>query len=228
LGLLSLWTLTPDAGYFDTLWRQILTGIGFGSVLNNLPKPNIALSEVSRAKLGVGSGAFNTFNQFGVVLGAAILITLFSNLFQTNLDSAKIRLISEVQTAQNIPAEARPQILSAINSLSARQSENTSASGSASGSVAKGGITAPPASPFGERIEAEVKGAGVNSFTTVWFAAAMFALFGLVPAMFIRTGDHKSGVDPHFYDLPDDDNDENERKEKTRLMGKPLRLEGCY
>jgi hypothetical protein len=126
--------------------------------------------------LGVGSGAFNTFNQFGVVLGAAILITLFSNLFQTNLDSAKIRLISEVQTAQNIPAEARPQILSAINSLSARQSENTSASGSA----AKGGITAPPASPFGERIEAEVKGAGVNSFTTVWFAAAMFALFGLV------------------------------------------------
>jgi Na+/melibiose symporter-like transporter len=37
LGLLSLWTLTPDAAYFDTLWRQILTGIGFGSVLNNLP-----------------------------------------------------------------------------------------------------------------------------------------------------------------------------------------------
>jgi EmrB/QacA subfamily drug resistance transporter len=205
LGLLSLWTLTPDAGYFDTLWRQILTGIGFGSVLNSLP--NIALSEVSRAKLGVGSGAFNTFNQFGVVLGAAILITLFTSLFQTNLDSAKIRLANELQTTQTIPAEAKPQILSAINSLSTRQSESN-VSGSAVGNG--NGITAPPASPFGQRIEAEVKGAGVDSFTTVWFAAAMFALFGLVPALFIKAGSHNSGVDPHS--LPDDDDDSSENK----------------
>ena len=67
LGLLSLYTLPVNAGYMDTLWREILLGIGTGLCFTSLP--NIALSGVPANKLGAGSGAYNTFQQLGFALG---------------------------------------------------------------------------------------------------------------------------------------------------------------
>ncbi len=85
LGLLGL--LSPEASYRDIVWRGLVMGGGIGMAFQSLPV--LSLSEVPRAKLGVGSGVFNTFRQLGIVLGVAVLISvltgqLHAHLGQTN------------------------------------------------------------------------------------------------------------------------------------------------
>ena len=69
LGFLSLYTIDVDSGYLDTAWRAVIVGIGLGLCFSSLPA--MVLAEVPRPKLGVASGAFNTFRQFGFVIGVA-------------------------------------------------------------------------------------------------------------------------------------------------------------
>jgi len=76
LGFLSFTTVTPTSGPFDTAWRAIILGIGIGLGYSSLPA--MVLADVPRAQLGVASGAFNTFRQFGFVIGVALLIGVFS------------------------------------------------------------------------------------------------------------------------------------------------------
>jgi len=77
-GLLCL--LNPHAAYLDIAWRGLLLGTGMGLVF--LSQPIIALSDIPRARLGVGSGVFNTFRQIGFVLGVAILVSIFTGHLQ--------------------------------------------------------------------------------------------------------------------------------------------------
>jgi EmrB/QacA subfamily drug resistance transporter len=77
-GLLCL--LSPHAAYLDIAWRELLLGTGTGLVF--LSQPMIALSDIPRARLGVGSGVFNTFRQIGFVLGVAILVSVFTGHLQ--------------------------------------------------------------------------------------------------------------------------------------------------
>ena len=80
IGFFALATLNVNATWLDTTWRGIIIGAGMGLCFQSFP--NMALSEIPRAKLGVGSGVFNTFRQIGFVLGVAILISLFVGQIQ--------------------------------------------------------------------------------------------------------------------------------------------------
>ena len=79
-GLLCL--LRSHAAYLDIAWRELLLGIGMGLVF--LSQPIIALSAIPPARLGVGSGVFNTFRQIGFVLGVAILVSVFTGHLQVS------------------------------------------------------------------------------------------------------------------------------------------------
>ncbi len=177
VGLLSLCTLPVDASYLDTLWREILLGIGTGLCFTSLP--NIALSGVPAAKLGAGSGAYNTFQQLGFALGVAILISLLSGQFKTNLGAAQTRAIADVNAA-NIPSQAKEVI---ITSLQSRNTQSAAPAGQLN-------------TPLTQQIGAEFKSGTLDSFSFTWFAAAMFALFGVVPALF--TSGAKAQIDPHL------------------------------
>ncbi len=76
LGFLSFTTVTNISSPFDTAWRAIILGIGIGLCYSSLPA--MVLTDVPSAKLGVASGAFNTFRQFGFVIGVALLLGIFT------------------------------------------------------------------------------------------------------------------------------------------------------
>ena len=173
VGLLALYTLPVDASYLDTVWREAIAGLGAGFCFTSLP--NIALSQVPRAKLGAGSGAYNTFQELGFVLGIAIFISLLTGQFKTNFAEAKTQAVAQVQAAPNLPTQAKAAIITGL--------ANT-------GSPAQGSTTTNPATsqnqdnPLSQQIAGLFKKATLDSFTFVWFAAAMFALFGIIPALF--------------------------------------------
>src|SRR5439155_21258665 len=84
LGLLGL--LSTEASFMDIAWRGLLMGGGIGLAFQSLPI--LSLSQVPPAKLGVGSGVFNTFRLIGSVLGVAILVSILTGQLHTNLEQA--------------------------------------------------------------------------------------------------------------------------------------------
>jgi hypothetical protein len=84
LGLLGL--LSPLASFMDIAWRGLLMGGGIGLAFQSLPI--LSLSQVPHAKLGVGSGVFNTFRLIGSVLGVAILVSVLTGQLHTNQELA--------------------------------------------------------------------------------------------------------------------------------------------
>jgi EmrB/QacA subfamily drug resistance transporter len=84
LGLLGL--LSPLASFLDIAWRGVLMGGGIGLAFQSLPM--LSLAQVPHAKLGVGSGVFNTFRLVGSVLGVAILVSVLTGHLNTNLEQA--------------------------------------------------------------------------------------------------------------------------------------------
>ena len=190
VGLLTLYALPVDASYLDTLWREVIIGIGVGLLFTSLP--NVALSQVPRTKLGAGSGAYNTFQELGFALGVAILIGLLSGQFTTNLHDAQTRAITAVNAAQDVPAQVKTDIIAGL------QRGNTP-----NNATPPTNIAAPaPDSTLNRQISAEFKRGTLDSFTFVWFAAAMFALFGIFPAFFTQAP--KEIIDPHEaeFDMP--------------------------
>jgi EmrB/QacA subfamily drug resistance transporter len=84
LGLLGL--LSPLASFLDIAWRGLLMGGGIGLAFQSLPL--LSLAQVPHAKLGVGSGVFNTFRLVGSVLGVAILVSVLTGHLSTGLEQA--------------------------------------------------------------------------------------------------------------------------------------------
>jgi EmrB/QacA subfamily drug resistance transporter len=84
LGLLAL--LSPLASFLDIAWCGLVTGGGIGLGFQSLTI--LSLAQVPQAKLGVGSGVFNTFRLIGGVLGVAILVSVLTGQLHTNLEQA--------------------------------------------------------------------------------------------------------------------------------------------
>jgi EmrB/QacA subfamily drug resistance transporter len=82
LGLLGL--LSPLPSFLDIAWRGVLMGGGIGVAFQGLTL--LSLAQVPHAKLGVGSGVFNTFRLIGSVLGVAILVSVLTGQLHTNLE----------------------------------------------------------------------------------------------------------------------------------------------
>jgi hypothetical protein len=184
LGFLSFYTLNADATYLDTAWRDIIVGIGLGLCFVSLP--NMVLSEVPRPKLGVASGAFNTFRQFGFVIGVAVLISMFSGQITANTTQAQAAAIQDVQAASNLPNPVKTQIINGLQSAAS----STGGRGGASSSLASQYSN----TPIGQQIAHEFKKAIVDAFTVVWFACGIIALFGIIPAFFTSSPQHGKGA----------------------------------
>jgi MFS family permease len=84
LGLLGL--LSPLISFLDIAWCGLLMGGGIGMAFQSLTM--LSLAQVPHAKLGVGSGVFNTFRLIGGVLGVAILVSVLTGQLHTNLEQA--------------------------------------------------------------------------------------------------------------------------------------------
>lgn len=186
-GLLGL--LSTDASYLDVAWRSLFLGAGIGMIFQS--QPSISLSKVPRAKLGVGSGIFNTFRQIGFVLGIAILISVFTGQLQTNLGQARTSTMALVLADTKIPPQMRSSL--AFHLSDARST------GSSSSNVDVSALadTLPPTVParVRESVRAELRALGasigheyktqlVDAFKTTWVLAALFAIAGFFSACF--------------------------------------------
>lgn len=190
IGMFSLWTLNAQSTYWDTAWRDIILGIGMGLSFQSFP--NIVLSEVPRAKLGVGSGVFNTFRQVGFVLGVAILISVFTGQITPNINTATQNSIKIVQSSTTLPPQLKEGI---VNGL-----EKAAASGQTRSSGQRFDLTKlannlppqlaqqvkPELQRLSDQIANEYKTAVVDSFRASWLVAAIIALAGVVAACFAR------------------------------------------
>ena len=122
VGFFALATLNVNSTFLDTTWRGIIIGAGMGLCFQSFP--NMALSEVPRAKLGVGSGVFNTFRQIGFVLGVAILISLFVGQIKTNIQQATTNSVQIVQHNTTIPAQFHQPIIKGLQSAGSNVNSN--------------------------------------------------------------------------------------------------------
>jgi EmrB/QacA subfamily drug resistance transporter len=197
VGFFALATLKVNSTFLDTTWRGIIIGAGMGLCFQSFP--NMALSEVPRAKLGVGSGVFNTFRQIGFVLGVAILISLFVGQIKTNIQQATTNSIQIVQNDTTIPAQFHQPIIKGLQSAGSNVNSNQVKPQSVD--LTQFAQFAPPQyreqaraslKVLGDQIAAVFKNAVLNAFTATWIAAAMFALLGLVGAFFTRMPGHKA------------------------------------
>ena len=196
IGFFALATLNADSSWLDTTWRGIIIGAGMGLCFQSFP--NMALSEIPRAKLGVGSGVFNTFRQIGFVLGVAILISLFVGQVQTNVQKATTNSIQIVQNNTSIPAQFHQPIIKGLQSAGSNANSNQIQPQSVD--LTQFARFAPPQfreqaraslKVLGDKIAAEFKNAVISAFTATWIAAGMFALLGLIGAFFTRMPGNK-------------------------------------
>src|SRR6266704_2715113 len=199
VGFFALATLNANSTFLDTTWRGIIIGAGMGLCFQSFP--NMALSEVPRAKLGVGSGVFNTFRQIGFVLGVAILISLFVGQVKTNVQQATTNSIQIVRNNTTIPAQFHQPIIKGLESSGSNA--NSSQIKPQSVDLTQFAQFAPPAfreqakaslKALGDQIAAEFKNAVISAFTATWIAAGMFALLGLLGAFFTRMPSNKAAA----------------------------------
>ncbi len=199
VGFFALATLNANSTFLDTTWRGIIIGAGMGLCFQSFP--NMALSEVPRAKLGVGSGVFNTFRQIGFVLGVAILISLFVGQVKTNIQQATTNSIQIVRNNTTIPAQFHQPIIKGLQSSGSNA--NSSQIKPQSVDLTQFAQFAPPQfreqakaslKALGDQIAAEFKNAVISAFTATWIAAGMFALLGLLGAFFTRMPSNKAAA----------------------------------
>jgi EmrB/QacA subfamily drug resistance transporter len=132
VGFVLLCLLPSDASYPNIAWRMVLLGVSSGMLFQS--QPSIALADIPRARLGVGSGVFNTFRQIGFALGVAILLSVFVGQTPSDLHQAREDAIVMVQHDSQLPAKLRTAIVTRLQET-AFTSATTSSAGDASGNM---------------------------------------------------------------------------------------------
>ncbi len=187
IGLLSLTTITPDAGYLDTTWRGVLIGLGAGFCFTSFPL--IVLAEIPKQKLGVGSGTFNTFQQIGFAIGVALLISIFAGRLKDTLPAAGQSVGAIIQSNQDkLPAPALGVVGGYLGNLQQRNGSLVvdDAVNEVLPQTQSLGVTEPQLRSFFGRISNNFKQAQIDAFSTSYFSAAMIALFAIIPAFFAK------------------------------------------
>ncbi|MBO0795985.1 MAG: MFS transporter, partial [Ktedonobacteraceae bacterium] len=194
-GFVLLCFIDADTSYIDIAWRTVLLGAGMGMLFQCLP--TIALLHVPRAKLGVGSGVFDTGRQIGFALGVAILVSVFTSNLAPNLNQARQRAIQMVRQDQKLPAPMRDQIaqqLEKVDLSSSHRGSNTNANQGSN--LVKLADQLPPQTSAEQKtaIRTELKGIGnqighlftngvVDAFKAAWLVAAIVAAMSFVSAL---------------------------------------------
>ncbi|MCL5735957.1 MAG: DHA2 family efflux MFS transporter permease subunit, partial [Actinobacteria bacterium] len=197
--LVLLARLGPDASLGDIAWRIVIMGAGFTFTMPALTAAGMgSLPEQAR---GIGSGVLNTGRQFGLVLGVAILVAIFSHTITSNITSAATEAKAYVSSQSQISATAREQIIAALDKAAAQ-----SGGGSASG--AAGGVLNPlagvPQAPAGstqaklqqqlqEKIGLIFKDGAAMAFKWPFYGGALVALLSIPFSLMVgrRIGQHR-------------------------------------
>lgn len=201
IGFFVLTTLSTDASYFDTAWRLVIIGLGMGMCFQTFPM--MAVSEVPKPKLGVASGAFNTFRQIGFALGVAVLISFFAGQIKDNIATAQSNAVKLVREDTKLPEQVRNSIATNLQNAPVQQSQGR---GEATGGnnqsqfdlttladrIPGGQALKPELASLNQRIGHEFKQAAVSAFTATWFVAGIVAVIGIFTAFFTHAPDFKA------------------------------------
>ena len=187
VGLLSLSSLPLDAGYSDTLWREVIVGLGAGLCFTSIP--NTALSDVPRPKLGAGNGAYATFKQLGYALGVAIFISLLTGQLRTTRAAAAAQATAYIRGAHALTSAEKAAFVAAV--------EDGTAHGNGTDAA-----TVRPHMDVTRHIATLLRGATRNSFAFVWVIGALFAFLGVVPALFTTSATARPDGDTDGLDDP--------------------------
>jgi len=191
IGFLLLYVMSDETTYIDIAWRSVFLGVGMGMIFQSLPA--IALSEVPPAKLGVGSGVFNTFRQIGFSLGVAVLVSVFTGQLLPNLSQASSSAIAQVQAAK-LPPQLSNGIIHGLQQSTAGSSDSEAGNSVQPVDLTKLAANLPlPESQktaliatlktLSEQINLDFTTQVTNAFKTAWLAAAIFAIIGMISAI---------------------------------------------
>jgi MFS family permease len=202
VGLLLLAQLGGDATVLDVIWRAAFIGVGMGLAMPTLSAASMA--SLPPQVRGVGSGALNTMRQIGFTVGVALLVAIFTHTVAQNAQHA-------TRQAAGLIA-AQPQLdPAAKGAYTATLIENAKAAAGSGGGAAQmttdplRGAPGPPAGTA-EALELRKLNAAVaalyrndiaESFSWPFYAAALAALLGIVPALFTgrRLGEYEGHQD---------------------------------
>lgn len=196
VALFLLSRLDGSAGIGDVIWRLMFLGAAFACSMPTLTAAGMgSLPDASR---GVGSGVINTSRQFGMVLGVAICVAIFTSTMSGAVQDAATEATAYVNSQSQIPAGIRDQIVTAIEKTAA---ENQGTAGRPSGStdILRGKAQAPEGSPqadmqkqLGDRLSLIFKNQVAGAFRWPFLASAFCALLSIPFSLMTgrRLGDH--------------------------------------
>jgi EmrB/QacA subfamily drug resistance transporter len=171
LGLLSFSFLTTHSPYLQVAVGLVL--LGGGMSLTTAPATGAVMESMPLAKAGVGSAVNDTSREVGGALGVAILGSILSSGYRSNLDP---QLLSQA------PPEAAALIKEGVGSALAVAQD-------------------PRAASFADQITTTARSAFTDAMTPVFWAAAGVALFTavLVLKLMPSRGEvvmHEAGYEP--------------------------------
>lgn len=193
VGFVLLSMLPTHASYPDIIWRALIIGIGTGLCFGALPA--IALVEVPRSKLGVGSGVFNTARQIGFTLGVTILLSLLTSQMKGNLATVHHNVTSTVQMSTILPPQLRNDVVTRLSHTIAavQQSESIRSVSTAAqiSQLASGKAFQPLLMTLNGYTDDLIQEALVNAFKMTWLIAGLIALLGVPLILFIALSQQK-------------------------------------
>jgi EmrB/QacA subfamily drug resistance transporter len=198
-GLVLLAQLNGSATLQQIMWRIAFIGVGMGLSMPTLSAASMA--SLPPQVRGVGSGSLNTLRQVGFTLGVAVLVAIFAHTVAVNAQHATRQAVGYVMAQPQIPAQAKPGIVAAIESSAARAAQ--SGGGDAATQLRNNPLDGAPQAPAGspqaqaqQRITAHIAALYrddiATSFKWPFYAAALAALLAIVPGIMTgrRLGEH--------------------------------------
>ena len=203
IGLVLLAQLGAEASLPSVAWRLVIMGFGMGLSMPSLAAA--AMGSLPPQFGGVGAGAFSTLRQIGLVLGVAVSISIFTHTVANEVQTAATKAVGYVAVQAEIPPQAKIQIIDGLKKTAALAAHGGSEAGQRLGG-SQAQMPAPPAGPPDQvaQIEAQQKSLQdkigtffkdqiAHAFTWPFYAAALAAFLGVIPALFTgrRLGEHE-------------------------------------
>jgi MFS family permease len=196
LGLTLMAQLGGDTELWDVMWRAAFLGVGMGLAMPTLSAASVA--SLPPQVRGVGSGSLNTMRQVGFTVGVALVVAVFSHTVAQNAQQATREAAGLIAASPQLgPAEKGAYTRTLVENAKA-------AAGSGSGAAQmttvplQGAAQVPGSTPATlEKLNTAVaelyRDDIAESFTWPFYAAAIAAFIGVVPALLTgrRLGEHE-------------------------------------
>lgn len=197
VALILLSRLGVGASAADVTWRILFMGAGFACTMPSLMAAG--MGSLPERSGGVGAGVLNTSRQFGMVLGVAVLVAIFSHTVAGAVETAVTEAKTYVNAQTQIPDAAKQQLIAVIERRAATeqaqglQAGNGSAGPQASSSAAGSSPQAASQVQLATRLQVIFSGNVAHAFRWPYWAAALAALFSIPFSLLTgrRLGEHR-------------------------------------